>query len=497
MKKITKIILIRPPLNLMDKGAITDINVFFPPLGLFLLSAILKREGYKVSIKDMYEEDWPAVQNYFMNNKGDVVGITCLTGQHLNCLKIAEIAKKAIKPEPIVILGGPHPSANRIDSQLLSNYQNIDFVVRGEGERTAIELLKAISNNGDLQGVKGITFRQGSRIIRTPDRETIKELDSLPFADYSDFDFSKTENIDDGRVDIRQGRPQVRFVPFISSRGCPNRCQFCAIFMGREVRLRSPQNVVDELENLYKTKNIAHFNFGDDCFNASLSRAEKICQLILERKLPITWTAMVRVTPIDENFLKLAKSAGCLMLAFGVESGSPKILKTIRKNINLDDFLKAIQLTKQAGITAAALFMVGNPGENDETVNETIRLIKKARPDRIVVSPTLILPNSELYSLAQEKGVINDAYWLNNDGIPYYTADHNLDQLRYFRFKILFYHHLFEKNFSMAIKLGILILGYKIIKIFGLEINQVRDFILKVPFVGQLLRKLKTDKVAD
>jgi radical SAM superfamily enzyme YgiQ (UPF0313 family) len=492
VRKIKKIILIRPPLNLMDKGAITDVTVFFPPQGIFLLSSILKSEGYEVIVKDMYEDSWPEVEDYFKNNSGDVIGINCLTGQHLNCFKVARIAKKQIKPEPIIILGGPHPSANRIDNQILSNYPEVGFIVRGEGERAIIELLKGIINDEDLRCVNGITFREGDKIVRTPDREVISDLDSLPFADYSDFDFKKTENISDGRTDIRCGRAPIRFAPFISSRGCPNRCQFCAIFMGRKVRLRSPENVVSELENLYRTRGVSHFTFGDDCFNASLSRAEKICELILERRLPVTWTAMARVTPLSDNFLKLAKSAGCLMLAFGVESGSPNILKTIKKNIDLDDFSKAIEMTKKAGITSAALFMVGNPGETKETIDESIELIKRSRPDTIVVSPTLIFPNSELYDLALEKGIIDDRYWLENDTLPYYTEKYSIDDLRYFRLKIIFYHSLFKRDISMLIKTGILILGYKFIKLFNLDVNRTRDALFRVPILRLILKGLKT-----
>jgi radical SAM superfamily enzyme YgiQ (UPF0313 family) len=262
--------------------------------------------------------------------------------------------------------------------------------------------------------------------------------------------------------------------------------------MGREVRFRSPENVVDEIEKLFNTKNVTHFTFIDDCFNASLARAEKICQLILDRKLSITWTAMARVRPLSEDFLNLAKKSGCLALNFGIESGSKTILKTISKNINLDDFLRAIELVKKVGINSAALFMVGNPGENKETVNETIRLIKRSRPTRVVVSPLIVLPNSDLYSLALKQGFIDAEFWLKNNDPPHYTVEHSFDELRFFRLKILFYHYYYQKDAIMIFKLGILILGYKFIKLFNLQINEVRNFLFKLPFITSILRRMKT-----
>jgi radical SAM superfamily enzyme YgiQ (UPF0313 family) len=443
----------------------------------------------------MYEDNWTDVQNFLQYNKFDVVGITCFSGQHLNSLRLARLAKENIYPAPLAILGGPHPSAKGIDAQILHNYPQIDYIVRGEGEDTLVELFDKINQNVDLMAVKGITFRANQKIVRTPDREVIKNLDLLPFSDYSSFDFSKVESRCDDQVSIRDDNKQARFLPIISSRGCPNKCQFCAIFMGREVRFRSPENVVAEMEQLHKINRVNHFTLSDDCFNSSLERAEKICQLIIERKLNITWTAMVRVKPVSENFFRLAKDSGCRMLAFGVESGSKKILETIGKNINLDDFLHAIELAKKIGINVAVLFMVGNPGETKKTIDETISLIKKARPKRIVVSPALIFPNSELYYLAIKQGLIKEEYWLNNSKLPYYTAEHSLDELRYLRFRILFYHCLFEKKVSMVIKLGILILGYKFIKLLNLQISQVRDFLLKIPIARSIVKSLNTDYI--
>jgi len=489
---IKRIILIRPPLELRDDSAITDINYFFPPAGLALLSALLKANGYDVCVEDMYDYSWQKVKDFFISKEFDLVGITCFSGQHFSALKLAGIAKEAIKPA-LVVLGGPHSSAKNIDTQIISNYKEIDFIVRGEGEKTILELLEALNRSQPLNHIKGLTFKSNDgQLVRTPDSEAFKDLDSLPFPDYSFLDFEKTENVSDGKIDIADKKRISRFAPVVTSRGCPNRCQFCALFMGREVRFRSPENVVDEIEKLAKTYKITHFSFVDDCFNASLDRAEKICALIIERKLSITWTAMARVKPLSENFLRLAKRSGCLALNFGVESGSKIILKTISKNIELDDFVNAIRMVKRAGINSAALFMVGNPGENNETVKETIKLIKRAAPYRIVVSPLIVLPNSELHDLALKQGFISDDFWLKNNKPVHYTFEHGLDELRFFRLKILFFHYFYRKQLSMAIKLAILILGYKFVKLFNLKIDDVRDWFLRIPLFNFLLKRMKT-----
>mgnify|MGYP001582506207 FL=1 len=495
MTKIKKITLIRPPAAAADENAITRLEVKHPPIGLAILYAILKKEGYDAAIMDAYVKEWGDVKEFLLRNSADVVGISCHTGQHLSSLKIAEMAKTFLRPEPVVIMGGPHPSVIPLDKQILENYSYVDFVVRGEAEETLIELLRTLDAGSDPDSVKGITFRRNGSIVRTEDRPPVMDLDSLPLPDYSFFDFEITRGSTDGVINRISDRGIMRNRPFaaiMSSRGCPNTCIFCSLFMGNRIRYRSAENVVAEIENLQRSRGLRHFTFADDCLNLSLPRMEKICNLILERNLDITWSALGRVTPINKDILALMKRSGCVTFSFGVESGSDSILKGIKKNITTHAIEKAFGVVKDVGISSDALLIVGSPGETDDTVNETIRFLRRVRPSGVTINPLTIYPGSEIYALAVRKRLIDQDYWLKNRVPPYYTEEHSDDELRYYRLRILFYYHAAKADIVIMLKLGVMLVAYKLIKLFGLRVNEVRDGLLKVPVIAYLMGKFKT-----
>ncbi len=495
MVNIKKVLLIRPPAVAADENAITKLEVRHPPIGLAILYAILKKEGYDAAIMDAYAKGWGDVREFLLRNPSDVVGISCHTGQHFSSLKTAEMAKTLLRPEPVVIMGGPHPSVIPLDEQILEKYPYVDFIARGEAEETLIELLRALETGPDLLSVKGITFRRHSSIVRTDARPPIMDLDALPFPDYSFFDFEITRDSTDGVINRISDKGIMRNRPFaaiMSSRGCPNTCIFCSLFMGNRIRYRSAENVVAEVENLYHCRGLRHFTFADDCLNMSLPRLEKICNLFIEKKLDITWTALGRVTPINKDILVLMKRAGCVTFSFGVESGSDKILKGIKKNITTSMVEKAFSAVKDAGISSDALLIVGSPGETHDTVNETIRFLQRVRPSGVTINPLTIYPGSQIYEVALKKHLVDQDYWLKNRVPPYYTDEHSDDELRYYRLRILFYYHTVKIDIIMAIKMGIILVAYKVIKLFGLRINRVRDGLLRFPMAAYLMGKFKT-----
>lgn len=486
------ILLLRPPLRI-DKNAITKIQFLQPSIGISSIAAFLKKKGFGVKVVDMYEYSWSEVISSLENSHVDVVGISCLSGQHFNCYQIARLAKEIIEPQPVTILGGPHATA--FDEQIANHYPQIDFVVRGEGEVTTFELLEAIKNKKDLQTVKGIVYNDDGKVIKTGDREPIESLDVLPFPDYSYFDFEKNNYLNDGHLDIDPsliGTEKLKYAPIITTRGCPYHCLFCGIYWGHKVRFRSVENVLAEIESLFESYRIKHFSIMDDSFCVSINRVEKFCQSLLDRNLKITWTCVARIKPISERMLRMMKEAGCIGLNFGVESGSDEMLKTMNKNTTLDEIVHAFDLVNRIGIRSYALLMVGNPGESKETIEDTVKFIRRCKPQGVIVSPTVILPNSQLHSIALKQKVIDQDYWIKNPDLPFYTAEHGVDQLRLYRLKILLNHYLVQRDIDNAVKILILLLGVWMLTRLGLEINSIRNFFLKIPLLGVLLKKFTT-----
>lgn len=490
-----RILLLRPPVIERDEKAITKIEILQPPIGIASIAAFLNAKGYDASVIDMYNFSWEQVSMALKENNADIFGITCLTGQHFSAFELAKRIKDVGGgSNPLVVIGGPH--VNMLHREILLHVKDIDFVIREEGEMVFLELVNAIKQGAGFSGIKGLTYRDDKGgIIPEEPRAPIKDLDSLPFPDYSFFDFKENVSWNDAHIDLNEGKERpdrLHYAPIITSRGCSNKCIFCAIYMHHSIRFRSVNNVVDEIEDLHLKRGLGHFSFVDDSFCASLKRVEEICDEIMRRDLKITFTAVARVKPLSEKTLVKMKQAGCVGLNFGVESGSPKILKTIKKEVTPDEILEAFRLVKKVGIRSTALLMLGNPGEDKKTISETVRLFKVCKPDDIVISPLIILPNSEIYQMSLKEGAISPEYWFKNSSVPYYTAEYSADELRYLRVKLLLIFNLSRKKYKKALKLAVVFLGSFVIVRSNIGINRVRDILLSIRPLRAFLKGLAT-----
>lgn len=411
------------------------------PLGLGYITAVLKQNGYNAKVLDMFDYDWAEVSSSISKENPDIVGVSCLTNARANSLRTAKIAKE-VNPQAKVILGGPHASC--MYKQILEHYP-VDAVVIGEGEITAVELTRAFEAGSDLKAVAGIAYKKNGEVTVTGARAFIRDLDSLPFPAHEQFDLSRYKK--EG-VDVNK-----RMVDIITSRGCPFKCLFCSSckFWGKIWRYRSVKNIVDEIELLNKGLGVDAFNFSDDIFTIRKGNVIEMCKEILERGLRITWFAQSRVNCISEEMLGWMKKAGCKTIAFGIESGSPRILKTIDKDITVEQAIGAFRITKEAGLNADAFFMVGNPGETEESIEETCALIDKTMPHHIVVSVTAVYPESGLYELARKNNMLDENYWLSDRPAPAYTVEWPESKLYRWRMKVLM-HFLKSKGLGYAIK---------------------------------------------
>lgn len=380
------------------------------PLGLMYIQAVLDKEGYESKIVDLYDS-YNEIRHIITSYNPDVVGISCFTFFRKSSFELAKIAKE-ISPRIKVVMGGPH--ATFLWGQILRNIPEVDVIVRGEGEITYIELIKAFEKNTSLDNVDGIAFRKGDIPYLTKERKPIQNLDSIPFPSYRDIDLKN-----------------YPIVHVHSSRGCPNCCTYCSTtqFWKNYWRARSAKNVVDEIEWLVKEKGVKDLYFSDDIFTTNKQRVIDICRMLIDRKILLKWSAETRVDSVSREMLEWMKKAGCYKIDLGVESGSPTILKNIKKNITIEQIKQAFKWCREIGLKTLSYIMVGNWGETWDTIRETEKLLDEIKPDVLGIAIATIYPNNELYEIAKEKGVIDDDFWLSDKIILKYTGEHSMNEL--------------------------------------------------------------------
>ncbi len=381
---MAKVLLISPPFYRLMGSHYNGIH-----LGLGYISSLLKRNGhktiiynadycdgenyldqkklfdnfeqYKVVLNDLNNPIWNEVSDTIKNVNPDYVGIQMYTGTFKSAQNVATIAKicnSAIK----VIVGGTHPTLDPIGTIKFDAY---DYVVRGEGEYTVLDIL----NNTDLNKIDGLTFKnKDNSIINNRDRDFNKDLDALPFPDRDSFYYGN------GKIDVGA---------IITSRGCPFQCTYCASpqIWKRKTNYRSVEDVLEELEYIVKHHNVPLIRFQDDTFTLNKKRVMEIFEGILGKGLDFKWICDTRVDKLDKQLLSLMKKSGCIRIKIGVETGSDKILKRVKKGITTEQIRNAISLIREVGIPLTIYLMIGFPGETDEDVRKTIRFAEEIKAD--------------------------------------------------------------------------------------------------------------------
>jgi len=369
----------------------------YPPLGLAYIAAFVRQYGFECKILDanVLRLTNDKVIKQLKEFDPDLVGVSTNIVTARAGIELLRQIKKEM-PEKITVVGGPFASALPEKVLLTSN---ADFVVRGEGEETMLELLQKFP---EIREIKGLTFYEKvngkKKVIHNPPRELIKNLDMLPFPAY------------DLLPDIRTYWGRLRafpMAPLLSSRGCPYGCIYCnKNIFGRIFRPRSAENVVEEIKFLALNLGAKQIDVLDDNFTLDLARTEKIFDLLLKENLNLAINLQngVRADRLTESLVKKMKKAGVFKAGIGIECGDIEMLKIIKKNLDLNAVIRAIKWFRKENILTVGFFMLGLPFETEKTMQKTIDFAIKANPHIANFSVTIPLPGTELYDIISQKG---------------------------------------------------------------------------------------------
>lgn len=402
-----KILLINPPYTNFE--GIKESGGHMMPLNLAYLAAYL-RERVKCKIVILDAEvrglNYKQIKESLKKEKPDIVGVTCPTPTVDHVFNILKIVKEELNHKCVTVVGGIHATA--LPQETIQN-PYVDFLVAGEGEITFFELVDALmKNKKDFSHIDGLYFKKKGKIVVNKPRQLITDLDSIPFPARDLFDLkiycqAPTKKTSDKLAG-----------PILTSRGCAFVCTHCISqkTWGRQVRFRSTANITKEIEECINKYGIEEINVFDDTFTLYQNRAMEICDMIITKKINIHWNALSRVNTMSLPLAKKMREAGCHLISFGLESGSQRILNLMKKRATLEMAKRAVKAVDTAGMRVHASFMIGNVGETEKTIKQTIAFAKSLPLDNATFFITSPYPGSELYNTAKAKGYItNQTRW--------------------------------------------------------------------------------------
>ncbi len=365
---------------------------FEPPLGLASILSALKQKGIDSGLLDMQAEKFELadLELFLVKHKPGYVGISAMTTTYPAAKEIARLVKGKL-PNCRVILGGVHPTIMPEETIKESCF---DYIVCGEAEESLVQLL----TNGSPEGIDGIGYRDGSKYIIPDKTPHLHDLDLYPMPDYNSFPVQKY-------VKYNQSLRSLKAISMIVSRGCPYPCSFCAVnqTMGQNIRFQNHAKVVSEMQFLQNRYALEGIWFKDSIFNMNKKWVKNFCDEIINRNLKIKWQINTRVDLIGESQLEEMVAAGLSQIDIGIESGSPKSLKTLKKNITVNQIGPAVSLA-QKQVKVSGFFMIGIPGETEEDITKTFELAKRLELDKTSWSIFTPLPGSLLFNNLRTQG---------------------------------------------------------------------------------------------
>ncbi|WP_319410104.1 B12-binding domain-containing radical SAM protein [uncultured Desulfosarcina sp.] len=416
---IKRILLINPPHTLKKNTGTIDAN---PPLGLAYLAAVI-RDHYDVRICDaviegidnrvFHENEQMTVglsDNDILSQirdfAPDVIGVSSMfSDQYHNAHRMCELAKK-VSMRIVTVMGGAHASYNKIT---VMQDKNVDYVIVGEGEESFGNLLSNIDNNTPVDSLDGLCWRRSNGDVNcNPKTSFIEDLDLIPFPAHDLLPMDKYSRYTKHRG-LSKGST---YCSVITSRGCPAKCIFCSIHSvwGKSYRMRSPENVIAEINHLRTHYSIDEIAFEDDNLTYDKNRAMAIFDLLIENKLDISWSTPngVALWSLDTQVLDKMRDSGCFSVVLAVESGDQKVLsKLLRKPLNLKKVENLIHYAKKIGLETGGLFVIGAPGETIQQMHRTIKYMFKLPFSHRYLSILTPYPGTQLWDICKKNGYVS------------------------------------------------------------------------------------------
>lgn len=382
------------------------------PVGLGYIASVLENDGHKVSFYDLTKAPLSdeKFKKYVSEASPELIGIS------LMCRALPEVRRlvyniRKVSDVPIC-LGGPQATTL---PEFTLEYTKADFAVIGEGELTTKELVSHLEEGGgNFSEINGLAFFGNKKVNINKPRGLIKDLDQIPFPAWHLMPPSEYKI-----APVLSHAKRYPIAPLVTTRGCPYNCNFCGgpIIWKRRFRMRSPKNVVDEIEMLMKRYGVKEIFISDDNFTLIKEHAIGICNEILERNLNISWACPngVRVDRLDRELLQIMKKAGCHLIGLGIESGNQEILNRANKHLDLKLVSKVVKEAKQIGITTYGFFIIGLLGENPQTIRQTIDFAKGLPLDRAWFNILVPYPGTEIFTEFTRSKSLKEVDWKNID----------------------------------------------------------------------------------
>lgn len=453
------ITLINPPITLQERygSVVKEGGGRQAPLGICYIAAVLEKNRINVSIIDAEAENlsYNKIIQRLEKFQTNIVGITSTTVAFHRALELARLLKKKRK-DIITIIGGPHVCC--MPEQAMS-FDCFDIGVYGEGEYTTLDIVRALENGKPIKNIPGILYKEDNKVKFSKPRGFIENLDELP---YPARHLLPDKNLYNPPPMNYLKKP---ILSVITSRGCPNQCNFCdkAVF-GSRFRCHSAKRVVDEIEFLINEFGAKEISIVDDTFTVNKDRVFDFCRLLKERNIKIQWNARISENTVTKEMLTEMSKAGCWYVEIGVETGNPEVMKFIRKGTTLEKLRDIVTWANKLGMIVKGFFIIGHQIDTDDTIKQTIEFAKSIPLTDIVATILTPFPNTEIYKIAEQYGkfihkqdysifngweIVYVANGLTKEKLKYYWKKIYRDF--YFRPIIIWRHLKHLKNFT-AIK---------------------------------------------
>jgi len=417
-----KVLLINPPQTFYPGSDLPAGNL---PLGLMYIGGVLERSGYKAEILDAFMTDsavrkigesveigmpYDKIAEEIRRRKPDVVGISNpFTCQVHHAAKVADIVKEIDANIPTVV-GGPHVSA--VPVEFMTEAPNVDISVMGEGEFAMLDIVQMHEGKKKPEEVSGISYRKENRVLQTSPRPFLRDLDDLPYPAYDLVDMERYLNPE--KIEYRSFKD--RSISMITSRGCPFNCVFCAVHlhMGKAFRAHSTEYVVNHLKHVVDKYRVKTIFFEDDNLTFDIKRIDAICDQIIQKNIKFKWETPngIRADYLTLDLLRKMKRSGCQSVFFGVESGDQHILDdVISKSLDLEAVTRVAKMCKDIGLSTAAFYIIGFPGEKKEDMMKTVEFaleLKKKYDVGMLLHVATPSCGTRLYYECKEKGYIQE-----------------------------------------------------------------------------------------